>query len=518
MRAVLPIYRKELVDTLRDRKTLIFMLLLPTLIVPLLMFGMGRFTLNFVRQQALEEVTMAADAESQQRYHQMAHAHFLRGEVAGMMRVATLPLLRQNIDNEALREAMAVVPEEIFQDPVAYADWARSLASQAQEALYAEGEVKAPAIISNMPEVSSMVTPELAAAIESFYVNTLRDVGLVRFVDPAELPEPGMGASPMPEQLAHLSEGERVAAGLAHRRIHGYLVIPADFDEVLADRDRSAEIAFYHDSTIHSSEEAARRVRRVVDNYRQHVVEARVAQLGMGPDFLRPISLAPGTNVATTSQMAVATMGGLLPYLIIFFAYLGGIYPAVDLGAGEKERNTLETLLLSPASRTEIALGKFLVILTTSLCAALLGLLSLAFSFWVLVPPEFLDKLNLDVGPANFVAIMFLAVPPAAIFASIFLAVSIYARSFKEAQNYMTPIGLIVFLPVVAALLPGVELNWKLSLVPLVNISLLMKELLKNTIPWGYYSLTFASTALLAALSVALCVWMFKREEVLFRS
>ena len=224
------------------------------------------------------------------------------------------------------------------------------------------------------------------------------------------------------------------------------------------------------------------------------------------------------TDIATRSEVAANLIGGFLPYMLIAFDFLGGIYPAIDLGAGEKERNTLETLLLSPRSRLEIALGKFLVILTTALVAALLGLASIAVSIKLILPPAAEEVFQFQIGLLPGILAALLAVPPSAAFAGMFLAISIYARSFKEAQNYLAPLQFLFILPALAPMIPGIEMSYKLAAIPLVNVSMLAKDLLKGDVHFGYYAVTMLSCGLFAAICILFAVWQFSREKVLFRS
>ncbi len=169
-------------------------------------------------------------------------------------------------------------------------------------------------------------------------------------------------------------------------------------------------------------------------------------------------------------------------------------------------------------TRTQLALGKFLVILTTALTAAFLGVASIALTVTYVVPPRLMEQFDLTLAPATVISVATLAIPPAAAFAGIFLAISIYARSFKEAQNYITPLQFVLILPAMAPMLPAMEMSWKVAAIPLVNVSMLSKDFLKGETNWGYYAATFGSCAMLAGICLAFAIYQFRREEVLFRS
>jgi sodium transport system permease protein len=122
------------------------------------------------------------------------------------------------------------------------------------------------------------------------------------------------------------------------------------------------------------------------------------------------------------------------------------------------------------------------------------------------------------IGPLDLAMVALMLVPTAAIFAAILLSISIYAKSYKEATGMISPLIIVTILPTLVALLPGVELNWRWAMVPLTNVALAMKELVKGTMDYRMFSLILLSTALTAGLLLALCRWWFNREAVLFRN
>jgi sodium transport system permease protein len=209
------------------------------------------------------------------------------------------------------------------------------------------------------------------------------------------------------------------------------------------------------------------------------------------------------------------------------------MYPAIDLGVGEKERGTLETLLLTPISRFKIVLAKFLVIFTTSFLAVLLSMLSFSFIlslfiynslFFEMISSQNIQALTEWVNAFSTISMMdvglmgLMLIPIAAIFSSLLLSVSIYARTFKEAQNYMSPLMMVSIFPLILALLPGIELDWFWSLIPLTNVALAIKEIFKGSIDYNMLWMIFGSSLLLASIGLFTCSRWFQRESVLFRS
>lgn len=246
----------------------------------------------------------------------------------------------------------------------------------------------------------------------------------------------------------------------------------------------------------------------------QHGIEREVQQRIFNPLLVEKV------GVAAQRQHVGSRVGSVLPYLLLFLCMMGAMLPALDIGAGEKERGTLETLLMVPQPRTTLVVGKFLVIATTSM---LLALLTLASSFiWLLVVGSVLNlslflTLAAMISPLDIALLLLLLLPIAGVFAAILLAVSIFASSYKEGQNYMGALQIAVIIPAMIAMMPGAKLDATNAWYPLFNVSLAIKELLKGTINYGDLSYVFASNLILASLLLWCCARWFSRETVLFR-
>lgn len=297
------------------------------------------------------------------------------------------------------------------------------------------------------------------------------------------------------------------------------VVIPENFDRAI-EIESPTEIEIYYDRAEMKSDFALDKIRDILTPYKQNLVESRLASRDLPPEILTPFEVSR-QNVASAKKVAGKEMGGMLPYLIIIMCFLGAMYPAIDLAAGEKERGTLETLLVSPATRGEFVIGKYLVILTTGVVAALLAMASLTYSI-----NYFADSLMSEIGDIfalqfdiqTVVMILLMILPLAGLFASILLSLSIFARSFKEAQSYITALNMFIILPAFVSFLPGFELDYKLALVPVLNASLIMKDAIAGTIQWNLVIVAFVSTLCLCILSLYFCKHWFEREQVLFRT
>lgn len=299
------------------------------------------------------------------------------------------------------------------------------------------------------------------------------------------------------------------------------LVIPPGFETALEEH-RQAGVALHYNNAV-AVDLTRKRVTAVIDDHNAALREAALSAMKMSKAELRfalnPIRLEE-ISTAGTRERTGAVVGGFVPYILLMVCLMAAMYPAIDLGAGEKERGTLETLLLAPIPRTQLVLAKFLVLFTVGLTSALLMVASMGVLL-TLFGNRFEGSLAMlvrAIGARDLAMVALMLVPTAAIFASILLSISIYAKSYKEAAGMISPLMMLVIVPIMLAMLPGVELNWFWSLVPLTNVSLAMKELVKGTMDYNMFFAILLSTSLIAGALLAWCRWWFTREVVLFRN
>ncbi|GGW59599.1 ABC transporter permease [Alishewanella tabrizica] len=299
------------------------------------------------------------------------------------------------------------------------------------------------------------------------------------------------------------------------------VVIPADFTATQQRVEQSKWQLIYNQSS--QLDFMSRYFNELLDNYTGQLQRQSLSALGVDPlkltAILKPVSVDKVDTAAKRENLG-EKFGALIAYILIPLCLLGASYPAIDMGAGEKERGTLETLLICPVSRSAIVLGKFLTVLSTGLAGALITVAS--FGIWGAVIGSFagfavVQEAMGAISAPELLMIFLMIVPTSAIFASLLLAISIYAKTFKEAQNYMSPLTILMFVPLAAAMMPGVELTTKTALIPVMNVALAIKELIKGTAEGSMIALIFGATVALAAALIAFCVHWFQQEKVLFR-
>ncbi|HEY1206186.1 MAG: ABC transporter permease [Bryobacteraceae bacterium] len=279
------------------------------------------------------------------------------------------------------------------------------------------------------------------------------------------------------------------------------------------------EVRIFSDMTKRSSQVAAGRIRAALAAFKENSVKLKLTALGL-PDSIADPFTVKSVNLAPQRKMAGMFWGGMLGYCVVLLMFTGGMYPAIDMTAGEKERRTLEVLLSSPASRGAIILGKILATTTAVLVTAILSMTSLIVSFrfadFGVEAGKTAGRMPLD-GPG--IALVLVALAPMAVMAaSLMIAIALLAKSFKEAQSYLTPLVMAVVFPLLLGMLPGLQLTPALALIPLFNVCQLIKEIFLGEYSRVAFAVTMAANIVYAGLAFFAAVRVFSRESVLFRT
>lgn len=305
---------------------------------------------------------------------------------------------------------------------------------------------------------------------------------------------------------------------ISNKKIRAVVKIPAGFEQHLKAGELDSVIIYHYEGELKSGL-AAGELEKHFRDLRERTVAARLAERSLPATLIRPFEVKR-ENVAPPEKVGGNSLGGIVPYVIILLCFTGAMYPAIDLTAGEKERGTMETLLCSPASRIDLVVGKFLVVVTGSLSAMVLSLLSMGISAAV-AGMVFVNKGGAAVptiAPLGLIGVVAMVLPVAILFSAVLFTVALFAKTHKEAQSYASPLIFLVIMPAVVGMLPGIELDGRLALVPILNLSLVCKEMLSGVWHWNYLALIFGSSCVYAAIALGLAVKMFNREDVIFRA
>src|SRR6266404_5628206 len=282
------------------------------------------------------------------------------------------------------------------------------------------------------------------------------------------------------------------------------------------------EIRIYVDSSNPTSSAAGDQIRTALNELKDQKVKEGLRDSGIPESVLTPFTVKR-TNIAGERKMAGAMWGTMLGYVLLLLMFTGGMYPVIDMTAGEKERKTLEAFLASPAARREIVMGKTLAAMTAILLTAALTLGSMVYSLKGNTMQsrsaeikQIMGTIPLDTRTVSLIAVTLI---PLAIFAaSLMFAIALFARSFKEGQSYLTPLALLVIFPALLGGLPGLEVTPVLSLIPIFNGSLVIRGILLGDLSMLNFGVAFAANLVYAAIAFVIATRTFEKESVLFRS
>jgi sodium transport system permease protein len=461
------IWRREMRDQLRDRRTLFMIVVLPLLIYPILGFGVLQFAVGFVNKPSS----------------------------VGIMGEANLPKL--DIPAPTATQAAAwqsIAPAGAGEGvPLVVGALARH---QVDEILHGKG----------YPPLTEIRDDSERFVDHYFEFPRDADTLLVRNISAS-----GEAEGESAEQI-----GRRL---LDAKQIDLLLIVPEEFRERLEHGERPAILIVTRDGDDRSRMVNAR-VHNVLARWKKRLKEVRLLRSGLSANYDDPFEIENPERARPSTEKMAEGMFELLvkvfPFMLVMWSLAGALYPAVDLCAGEKERGTMETLLITPASREEIVWGKFLTIWVFSAATALLNLVSMGISTW-----QFSGYLPHDVlKPGPMFLCVLLVLPMSAFFSALCLSVGAYARSSKEGQYYLMPLFLLSMPLIFLTLAPGVELNAFYSMVPITGVALLMQKMMTapgEQTPWLYFIPVMAPTALYSWLALRWAIEQFKREEVLFR-
>jgi sodium transport system permease protein len=285
---------------------------------------------------------------------------------------------------------------------------------------------------------------------------------------------------------------------------------------------KPADIRVYSDNSNPTSAAAADRVRIALTELKDTTIREHLRTSGISESVLTPFQISK-VNVAPPRKMAGMVWGSMLGYLLLLLMFSGGMYPVIDMTAGEKERRTLEAFLSTPAGRNEIVVGKMLAAMTAIFLTAMLTLTSLVVSIRLnrvssrsAEVKAMLSTIPLDPQTIAYIA---LTLAPLCVFAAaVMIAIAMFARSFKEGQSYLTPLVMFVIFPALLGGLPQLTLTPALCLIPIFNASQLIRGILLGDFTMSSFGLTLAANLAYAVVALFIAKSRFEDESVLFRS
>lgn len=479
------IFCREVIDQLRDRRTLFMIAVLPIVLYPALGIGMVQLTVLFSEQPRTVVVLGTSD----------------------------LPTTPPLVEGEHFVPKWFRHPDDAFKLEVVTDQESADVATD--EAAYRR----------------SLLLAEAAPLKDSLERRIVLQAQVEEAARTGDLPS----LARLKLQLAALTE--ELSARFNSSRIQVLIVIPEGFSENLrlmqkrlVDRgEGTAEFDYPRPQILQNSADeksliAANRVQAVLDAWEREILRQTLLDAGLPANLPQPVQ-ASSIDLAVESELAANVWSKLFPALLVLMSLTGAFYPAIDLGAGEKERGTMETLLICPATRTEIVLGKFLTVMLFSATTALLNLGSLGFTGKYMISlaggGAMAKMVDLALPPlSSLVWVLVMLAPLSALFSALCLAFAMFARSSKEGQYYLTPLLMVTLGLTVFCLSPAVEIQPFYSVMPVMGPALLLKGLLQpaaaaDMVP---YILPVLCTSLgYSVLALWWAIDQFGSEDVLFR-
>ncbi len=371
--------------------------------------------------------------------------------------------------------------------------------------------------------------------------------GLQDAIQKIEVPVQGMRHAPA--LIAYIEENETmtivevedVEQMVREKRAEAGLIIPADFEQRLQNGE-SVSVTVVMDKSK-STAVGALRLKSVVENYNQSVLQQRLKESGIPQEYLAPIQVAE-LNTATAQETLGSQLGLLLPGAILSFGLTSGLASAISSIAGEKESQTLEPVLFTAINRTHLVFGKLLAVVTNVIFTALAFLFSILFSGFLALISFFYFLRDLEIpmipsvsvpaaaGPFSFLEaglalpdplaillVIISTIPIILLGAALQILISSIARNSEEAFTYSLPLSIFSLAPLLAAFfLDTFTASLAHYAIPVLGTILSMRDLFSNHIHADSFAVMFSTSIAYAALAIWISVWMFNREEVVFRA
>lgn len=515
------IFMREVRDQLRDRRTLFMITVLPVLLYPMLGLGMVEMMLTFSEQERVVVILNADDLPETPALLDddgVRHEWYEDGKEE-TSRLRILAERRHSTTGTDSNSADASFLSEDGTHDLAPDDNRTSSAERRRR----RGEKSDAELLT--------AARELASKIEALEARK-RQATL----------EPGISAVNVEDAESLKTARDLISQRFGASGFQVLVIVPKGYGDAMKSmnerikaRSEGSEagtspivpvppVIVIRNSADDKSTVAFARVHKALSNWEDGVRRQSFENASLPVELEHPAQLK-FVEVALEEQVAASVWSKMFPALLVIMALTGAFYPAIDLGAGEKERGTMETLLISPAKRVELVLGKFLTIMLFSVATAMLNLLSMGLTGQQMasgIGRGMADNISLEFpGLAPLMWMIILLLPLSALFSSLCLALATFARSTKEGQYYLTPLLMVVMGLTMFCLSPAVEMTPLYSVIPVVNVALLLKGLLLNA-PGSENLVMFAVPVLMSSIGYSiLALWwaieLYNSEDVLFR-
>jgi sodium transport system permease protein len=476
------IFLREVRDQLRDRRTLFMITILPVLLYPMLGLGMVEMMLTFSEQRRTVVVLNAKD----------------------------LP------DKPAFLDEQGIAPE-----------WLKGNAKD-------ESPFRVVTDLDQPPQSGIVPLRRGQLSREDVLLNAQLLATRIANSRSADESGPVLESSPVTPET---KTAEDLSAAFSKSGLQVLIIVPEGYADSIRDLQQSIssrteaetsgnlpQLLVVRNSADDKSAVAFAKIQSALRSWENSLRHETFQQASL-PSVLQNPARVEWVEVARGEQVAANVWSKLFPAMLVIMALTGAFYPAIDLGAGEKERGTMETLLISPARRVELVLGKFLTIMLFSVASALMNLLSMGITGQNMASAMgagLSDNISLEFpGISSLAWLLILLIPLAALFSALCLALATFAKSTKEGQYYLTPLLMAVMGMTMFCLSPAVEMTPMYSVLPVINVALLLKGLLLTS-SQSAGLLAYAIPVLISSFGYSiLALWwamdLYNSEGVLFR-
>lgn len=352
---------------------------------------------------------------------------------------------------------------------------------------------------SNEKKVEENFKIAITGGVNSDFVGFVKNIDKIQIID-----------SKNPEE--DVKEGKLLLA----------LEVPDNIDSLIKD-EKDAPIKIIFDNSSQQSSMAQSRVENYIQEFSKQIVATRLEARGIKTSILNPVQISYQTTTKEEDSMGKVIIAMILPLFLVIYSVTGPMGPAIDLGAGEKERGTLEPLLTTQAGRMSLLWGKFAAISVIGLITTLASMIGIVIALKQSGNSAMGVNINAgmfsDIGVKGAVLITVMVILMNLTFGALELAISIYARSFKEAQTYLTPLNIIALAPIyLTYMLDARNIDMYYFNIPIANAVCLIKEFLAGVFNTSHILMTFGWILVYIVVCISFARYMFSREEVIFRT
>jgi sodium transport system permease protein len=282
--------------------------------------------------------------------------------------------------------------------------------------------------------------------------------------------------------------------------------------------ENNFESRITYDESRHQSNLAKTRIDQKLSRYRDTYLEQQASKLGLSREQYQNFWV-DSENVARSRERGTF-IAVFMPIFFIIMLAVGGLHPAIDATAGERENSTWETVLTLATSRTNVLISKYLYVATMSFTAAFLNLFAMVASMGTILSPM------LGGGQAQFLQIP-LQSAPVILVGSVLLALFVsagmmilasFASNYKEGQSMVGPFYIALIIPIMFLQTSGTEFTLRIALIPVANVAMMIREAMQGIYHWRLIGVTMAVEAVCVIVALRIAMLVIRHEDFVLGS